>query len=73
MSAIFAIFWLTCCAPVMGILGFWVGRCARRLPVIDNNLPWAMRHFQRPQPAADNAQRPPPASPCCHHDCACRG
>jgi hypothetical protein len=24
------------------VFGFIVGRCARRLPVIDNHLPWTM-------------------------------
>jgi hypothetical protein len=24
------------------IFGFWIGRCARRLPIIDDNLPWTM-------------------------------
>jgi hypothetical protein len=27
---------------VMGLFGFFVGRCARKLPVIDDKLPWAM-------------------------------
>lgn len=26
--------------------GFIVGRCARRLPVIDNHLPWTMHRGQ---------------------------
>jgi hypothetical protein len=27
---------------VMGLFGFFVGRCARKLPVIDDKLPWAI-------------------------------
>jgi len=27
---------------VMCILSFWIGRCARRLPIIDDNLPWTI-------------------------------
>jgi hypothetical protein len=66
MSTVFTIFWLTCSAPVMGMLGFWIGRCARKIPIIDNNLPWAMRHHQLPQPArSENTHRPPPEPPCC--------
>jgi hypothetical protein len=24
------------------MFGFFVGRCARRLPIIDDNMPWTM-------------------------------
>ena len=31
----------------MGLFGFFVGRCARRIPVVDDNLPWAIhRHWR---------------------------
>jgi hypothetical protein len=33
---------------VMGLLGFWIGRCARKLPFIDNNLPWTLSRNQIP-------------------------
>ena len=59
MSTVFTIVWLTCSAPVMGILGFWIGRCARRIPIIDNNLPWAMRHHHLPQQATDESTHHP--------------
>jgi hypothetical protein len=66
MSTVFTIIWLTCSAPAMGILGFWIGRCARTIPVIDNNLPWAMRHHRLPQPAThESTDHPPPQAPCC--------
>jgi hypothetical protein len=32
----------------LGIFGFFVGRCARRLPVIDDKLPWAIHRSQIP-------------------------
>jgi hypothetical protein len=35
-------FALVAASAVTGLLGFFVGRCARRLPVIDDNLPWTM-------------------------------
>jgi hypothetical protein len=73
MNTVFTVLWLVCCAPVMGVLGFWVGRCARRTPIIDNSLPWAMRHFQLPQPTRDNsAHNPATESPCCHRDYPCQ-
>ena len=34
----------------MGLFGFFVGRCARKIPVIDNNLPWAIHRNQAIQP-----------------------
>jgi hypothetical protein len=34
----------------LGIFGFFVGRCARRLPVIDDKLPWAIHRSQIPAP-----------------------
>jgi hypothetical protein len=35
-------FALVAASAVTGLFGFFVGRCARRLPVIDDNLPWTM-------------------------------
>ena len=29
-----------------GLFGFFVGRCARRMPVIDDRLPWAIHRGQ---------------------------
>ena len=34
----------------LGIFGFFVGRCARKLPVIDDKLPWAIHRSQIPAP-----------------------
>jgi hypothetical protein len=30
----------------LGLFGFFVGRCARKLPVIDDKLPWAIHRGQ---------------------------
>jgi hypothetical protein len=35
----------------LGVFGFFVGRCARKLPVIDDKLPWAIHRSQLPAPA----------------------
>jgi hypothetical protein len=32
----------------MGLFGFFVGRCARKLPVIDDKLPWAIHRGRWP-------------------------
>ena len=39
-----------------GLFGFFVGRCARRLPVIDDNLPWTL-HRGRVPVAAQSKRR----------------
>ncbi len=40
---------LLACSSIMCLFGFFVGRCARKLPIIDDNLPWTMHrgHMQR--------------------------
>ena len=30
----------------LGLFGFFVGRCARKMPIIDNKLPWAIHRGQ---------------------------
>ena len=47
---------LLACTSVIGIFGFLVGRCARKLPVIDDNLPWAI-HRSRSLSVNDGADR----------------
>ena len=37
----------------MGLFGFWIGRCARKLPIIDDKLPWTVH---RDQIATDTAR-----------------
>jgi hypothetical protein len=30
----------------VGLFGFFVGRCARKMPIIDEKLPWAIHRGQ---------------------------
>ena len=30
----------------LGLFGFFVGRCARRMPIIDEKLPWTVHRGQ---------------------------
>ena len=39
----------------LGLFGFFVGRCARKMPIIDDNLPWAIHRGQAP--AAQSKRR----------------
>jgi hypothetical protein len=39
-------FLLPICSFVFCVFGFFVGRCARRLPIVDNGLPWAISRSQ---------------------------
>lgn len=42
--AIFSAFTLVSC-----VLAFLVGRCARKLPFLDDRIPWTMRRDQAPR------------------------
>jgi hypothetical protein len=59
MIVIFTILWLAI-AIALGLFGFFLGRCARKLPIIDNKLPWtlsrdqASRAEQKSQQMCDN-------------------
>ena len=44
---------LVACPSIMGLFGFFAGRCARKLPIIDNNLPWTISRNQIPVVAED--------------------
>lgn len=46
--AIFSAFTLVSC-----VLAFLVGRCARKLPFLDDRIPWTMRRDQAPRAADD--------------------
>jgi hypothetical protein len=46
MTALLYILFLLLCSGFMGLLGFWIGRCARKLPIIDGNLPWTLNRDQ---------------------------
>jgi hypothetical protein len=41
---------------ILFLFGFWTGRCARKLPIIDDNLPWTM-HRGQPQHCFDHRHR----------------
>ena len=49
---------LPACSFIMGLFGFFVGRCARKLPIIDSYLPWTMHRSQIPRSVEDS--QPPP-------------
>lgn len=65
---------LPTCSVVMSLFGFFVGRCARKLPVIDNNLPWTIHRGQMPLSLEDGkyppiaANYPQAPNPESHHD-----
>lgn len=39
---------LLICSFIVGLFGFFVGRCARKIPVLDDNLPRALHRGQLP-------------------------
>ena len=39
-------FTLVASSFTLGLFGFFVGRCARRMPIIDDRLPWAIHRGQ---------------------------
>jgi hypothetical protein len=39
---------LPICSLIIGVFGFFVGRCARKIPVLDDNLPRALYRGQLP-------------------------
>jgi len=45
MAATYIIIWLACSLGLC-LFGFWVGRTARRLPIIDSRLPWTLSRDQ---------------------------
>jgi hypothetical protein len=53
---------LPICSAVMGLLGFWIGRCARRLPIIDDKLLWMLHRNQIPAAGTNPAKAGPKAS-----------
>jgi hypothetical protein len=55
MLTLFYGFVLVAASFVMGLFGFFVGRCARKLPVIDDKLPWAIHRSRWPAPIGPHA------------------
>ena len=60
LTAIYALI-LIACSSILGLFGFFVGRCARKLPLIDNHLPWAIHRGQIPH--TEECQRRPTPAP----------
>jgi hypothetical protein len=40
---------LLICPLALFVFGFFVGRCARKIPFLDDNLPWALHRGQIPR------------------------
>jgi hypothetical protein len=49
---------LLVCSFTLCIFGFFVGRCARKLPIIDNNLPWTLHRGQIPAEGCETKENP---------------
>jgi hypothetical protein len=45
LTAIYG-FVLVASSFTLGLFGFFVGRCARRMPIVDDKLPWAIHRGQ---------------------------
>lgn len=39
---------LPTCSFIIGVFGFFVGRCSRKIPILDENLPRALHRGQLP-------------------------
>lgn len=61
MTVIFTILWLAI-AIVLCLFGFFLGRCARKLPIIDSRLPWTLGRDQVP-PRAEQIRDDRPDEP----------
>jgi hypothetical protein len=47
---IYTLTWLACSLSIC-LLSYFVGRCSRKLPVIDDGLPWVLHRSQVPDAA----------------------
>lgn len=54
MVLLISIFLWLICSFFLCLFSFFVGRCARKLPIIDDGLPWAMSRSQFPCVAEEN-------------------
>jgi hypothetical protein len=64
MIMIYTILWVACSVGLC-LFGFFVGRCARKLPIIDSKLPWTlsrdqvMRSYEEQRSACEHRQDKP--------------
>ena len=56
MIALIYGFVLVASSFTLGLFGFFVGRCARKMPIVDDKLPWAI-HRSQPSPLSRNGGR----------------
>lgn len=49
---------LLVCSFTLCIFGFFVGRCAKKLPIIDDNLPWTVHRSQIPAEDRGTHEKP---------------
>jgi hypothetical protein len=56
---------LLACSFTLCVFGFFVGRCARKLPILDDNLPWTIHRGQISAGECRAGQRPDAELPRC--------
>jgi len=61
MHTVYYVLVLLACSVIMGLFGFWVGRCTRKLPIIDDNLPWTLHRGQAPVATQEPEKQDSPA------------
>lgn len=49
---------LLACSFTLCVFGFFVGRCSRKLPILDDNLPWTLHRGQIPVEDCQRKQKP---------------
>jgi hypothetical protein len=59
---------LPVCSFILCIFGFAVGRCARKIPILDNNLPRALHRGEIPFESSEVTTRSPASTTCCSRD-----
>lgn len=59
---------LPTCSVTLCIFGFIVGRCARKIPILDNNLPRAIHRGQLPANSASVIKEAETGKACCPKD-----
>lgn len=65
--AIYAALSLTC-SFTLCIFGFFVGRCARKIPILDHNLPRVLYRGQLPSDSPQQKESAPASTSCSEDD-----